>query len=265
MKKTLDGVILRERPSGDSDKILTVLTAEEGRISLIVKGGRSPRSKLRAVCQLYNYVNLEYYEKNDLRWASDGSTNVNFFKISEDLEGASLAAYLSEIAIEISDEGAPAPELLRMLLNSLYCIQDGKKPLGQVKAVFEWLAASASGFRPNLCGCAECGGTESEDFWLDVMNGRLYCADCLGKRQVGSTPLPEDEYRAKNILLPLSPWALSSVRYVLSAPISRSLAFSTNDDEGMENFSRGAEVYLLNHLERSFPTLDFYKNVNDFE
>ena len=29
MKKTVDGLILRERPSGESDKLLTVLTAEE--------------------------------------------------------------------------------------------------------------------------------------------------------------------------------------------------------------------------------------------
>ncbi len=261
MKKTVDGLILRERPTGESDKLLTVLTAEEGRVTMIAKGARSSRSKLLSVCQLYNYVNLEYYEKNDLRWASGGSINENFFKISEELEGAALAAYLSEIAIEITGEGVPAPEILRALLNCLYCIREGKKPKEQIKAVFEWFAVSVSGFSPALDACAECGKAFAADLWLDVMNGHLLCGDCLGTRKGGSVPTEEDEYRARNILLPLTPWALASIRYILSAPISRVLAFSANDSEGMENLARAAEVYLLNHLERSFPTLEFYRSV----
>ena len=265
MKKTLDALILRERPSGESDKLLTLLTAEEGRITMIAKGARSSRSRLLSVCQLYNYVNLEYYEKNELRWGSAGSVNESFFKISEDLEGASLAAYLSEIAIEITGEGVPAPDVLRMLLNCLFCIREERKPRAQIKAVFELFAASVSGFSPDLSSCGECGGEPTGEPWLDVMNGRLICADCLSRRSGGSIPLEEDEYRARNILLPLDAWSLSSMRYVLSAPISRAFAFGVSDREGMERLCRAAEVYLLNHLERSFPTLDFYRSVTNFD
>ena len=265
MKKTVDGLILRERPSGESDKLLTVLTAEEGRITVIAKGARSSRSKLLSVCQLYNYVNLEYYEKNELRWASGGSVNESFFRISEDLEGAALAAYLSEVAMEITGEGVSAHEILRMLLNCLYCIRENKKPRAQIKAVFEWFSASVSGFSPDLCGCGACGKEIPESPWLDVMNGRLLCGECLRKRSGGSIPEEEDEYRARNILLPLDAFSLSSLRYMQSAPISRALAFGASDAEGMERLGRATEVYLLNHLERSFPTLDFYRNVTDFD
>lgn len=265
MKKAIDGLILRERPSGESDKLLTLLSAEEGRITVIAKGARSSRSKLLSVCQLYNYVNLEYYEKNELRFGSAGSVNENFFRISEDLEGASLAAYLSEITLEITGEGVPAPDILRMLLNCLYCIRENKKPRQQIKAVFELFAASVSGFSPDLSACAECGCVASEDAWLDVMNGRILCGECLrGHRTVDPTS-EEDEYRARSILLPMDANALATMRYILSAPISRALSFRVNDRESMARLDRAAEVYLLNHLERSFSTLDFYRSVKKFD
>ena len=264
MKKAVDGLILRELPVGESDKLLTVLTAEEGRIPIMAKGARSMRSKVLSVCHLYNYVNLEYYEKNDRRWLSGGSVNDSFFGLSSDLEGAALAAYLSEVAMEITGEGVPAPEILRMMLNCLYCIQENKKPKEQIKAVFELFAASVSGFSPDLGGCGECGKEPEGDIWLDVMNGRILCGECLRKRTGGGV-FEEDEYRARNILLPLDGSSLASIRYILRAPLSRIFAFQIADRESMERLTRAAEVYLTNHLERSFDTLDFYRTVKNMD
>ncbi len=264
MKKAVDGLILRDLPVGESDKLLTVLTAEEGRIHIMAKGARSMRSKVLSVCHLYNYVNLEYYEKNDRRWLSGGSINDSFFGISADLEGAALSAYLAEVATEITGEGVPAPEILRMMLNSLYCIREQKKPREQIKAVFELFAASVSGFSPDLSACGECGQEPGNDLWLDVMNGRVLCGECLSRR-TGGRLFEEDEYRARNILLPLDSSSLASMRYVLSAPLSRIFAFQVADSESMARLTRAAEVYLTNHLERSFDTLDFYRAVKNMD
>ena len=265
MKKAVDGLILRDMPVGESDKLLTVLTAEEGRIPIMAKGARSMRSKVLSVCHLYNYVNLEYYEKNERRWLSGGSINDSFFGLSSDLEGTALASYLCDVASEITDEGVAAPEILRMTLNSLYCIQKKQKPNDQIKAVYELFAAAISGFEPDLSACAVCGTTDTKGAWLDVMNGRLLCGECLRKQSGGRVPEEVDEYSARNILLPLDPSALASMRYVLTAPLSRIFAFQLADPESMACFARACEVYLLNHLERSFDTLDFYRTVKNMD
>lgn len=261
MKKAVDGLILRALDVGESDKLLTILTADEGRISVMAKGARSMRSKVMSLCHPLNYVNLEYYEKNDRRWLSGGSVNDSFFGLSSDLEGSALASYLLEVATEITDEGVAASEILRMTLNSLYGIQQRQKPIVQIKAVYEWFAASVSGFEPDLGGCAFCGKESADTVWLDVMNGRLICEDCLKKRSGLREADLVDEYCVRNILLPLHPAALRSIRYVLSAPPERILAFRIQDGRAMEDFARSGEVYLLNHLERSFDSLDFYRLV----
>ena len=63
MRGTFDGLILRESAYGESDKLLTVLTADEGKVFMIAKGVRSLKSKNLALCRLFTYANFEYYEK----------------------------------------------------------------------------------------------------------------------------------------------------------------------------------------------------------
>ncbi len=263
MKKTLDGLILREVPLGESDKLLEVLCAEEGTVTMIAKGARSLKSHVLTVCSLFNYVNLEYYEKHERRWVSGGSVTRSFFGLFSELESSALASYLADVAREISGEGVPAPEILRMTLNSLHLIERGQKSLPQIKAVYELFAAAVSGFAPDLSCCGECGREEA--LWLDVMNGRLLCETCMHK-----TPTPAegqdmavDASGTRSILLPLDPSALASMRYVLWTPPEKIFAFSLSDPHSLSLFCRACEVYLLNHLERSFDTLEFYHKVKD--
>ena len=261
MKKAVDGLILREMPMGDNDKLLTVLTAEEGQIFMTAKGARSMKSKVMPLCRLFTYANLEYYEKNGRRWLSGGSVNDSFFGLHADIEGFALAASVVQVAAEITGEGVDATDVLRMTLNTLYCIEHRQKPYAQIKGVYELFAACVSGFAPDLSECGECGCAESAEAWLDVMNGQFLCGDCLKKR-TGNLPLPEvDAYSTRNILVLVDASALASMRYVCAAPLARIFAFSLREQKSLEFFSKACESYLLHHLERSFDTLDFYRTV----
>ena len=263
MKKAVDGLVLKEAPVGDSDKLLTVLTAREGKLLMTAKGARSARSKVMSLCRMFTYANIEYYEKNDRRWLSGGSVNDSFFGLNSDIEGFSLAAYILQIADDITGEGVDAEDVLRMTLNTLYCIEKKRKPLWQIKAAYELFAVSVSGMAPELSCCGRCGGESADGYWLDVMNGRLVCSECMRKTS-GGLPIPEtDEYSTRNIFLPMDATSVASARYILSSPIQRIFAFSVTDDSSIENLCRAAETYLLNHLERNFETLDFYKSVSE--
>ena len=263
MKKTVDGLVLREAPFGEHDKLLTVLTAKEGKLFMTAKGAMSLHSKVMPLCRLFTYANFEYYEKNERRWVSGGSVNDSFFGLNTDLEGFSLAAYLLQIADEITGEGVEATDVLRMTLNALYCIAKKQKPIPLIKAVYEWFAAVNSGFCPDLTGCEACGADTAQSIWLDVMNGRLLCDECLAK-QTGNLPLPEvDAYSTRTILMPLDASALAALRYVAEAPLARIFSFSLSEGASEEMFCRATECYLLNHLERGFDTLDFYRSVQE--
>jgi len=61
-----DGIVLREVAYQDSDKLLTVLTREYGKLTVRARGVRSSRSRSKAACQLLAYSEMTLYEKG--RW-----------------------------------------------------------------------------------------------------------------------------------------------------------------------------------------------------
>lgn len=260
MRKVIDGLVLREAPIGENDKLLTVLAAEEGKIFITAKGARSIRSKVVSMCRLFTYANFEYYEKNGRRWLAGGSVSDSFFGLNQDIEGFSLASYIVQIADEISDEGVDGSEVLRMTLNTLYAIEKKLKPYEQIKAVYELMAVGVSGLYPDLSACSCCGNEDMEELWLDVMNGSVICTECQSKKGRGETLTEVDAYETRNILIPLDSSALAAMRYVLSAPPQRIFSFGL-EGESLTLFSKATETYLLNHLERDFDTLHFYNSV----
>ena len=262
MRGTFDGLILRESAYGESDKLLTVLTADEGKVFMIAKGVRSLKSKNMSLCRLFTYANFEYYEKNGKRWLAGGSVHDSFFGLAADIEAMALASYVVDIAAEVTGEGVEAREMLRVTLNTLYAIEKNIKPLPLIKGAFELFAAFRSGYEPELTECAECHSAPTGEVWLDVMNGALLCGECMKKRNKGGAVMPElDAYLSKNILLPLSPALLFAVRYIDSASPSRLFAFELKEDRDLADLSRIGEIYLQNHLERGFDTLSFYRAV----
>lgn len=266
MRRTVDGLVLRQIESGENDRRLLVLCADEGKLWISAKGARSVRSKYASISQQFTYANFEFYEKNGGRWLSGGSANASFFGLNSDLTGFSLASYISQLAEEITGENYPAGDVLRMTLNTLYAIEKRLKPYSQIKAVYELFAANVSGFMPNLDFCPDCKKRifeNNEALWLDVMNGTVICDECLKKRS-GNLPLPEtDSFETKNVLLPLDSAALAAMRYVTDAQPQRIFSFSLNEPRSAELFCRACETFLLNHLERDFETLHFYNSIKD--
>ena len=117
MVYSTDGLVLRETPVAEHDKLLTLLTPSEGQISVIAKGARSSRSKFLSSAKLFTYANFEIYKKGEYRYLRDASVNEPFFGLSDDIEKMSLASYLCELATDITGEAVSSVDVLRMTLN----------------------------------------------------------------------------------------------------------------------------------------------------
>ena len=68
------GVVLRETETRDADKILTVLTAEQGKIAVIARGARRKSCKFAACAQPLAYSEWTLYKKGDWYYANEGTT-----------------------------------------------------------------------------------------------------------------------------------------------------------------------------------------------
>ncbi len=263
MEFATNGIITRIYDVGASDKMLNIITPDRGRIGVMVKGGRSPASKLCAVSQLFTYANFEINQKGNLYWLRSGSVINPFYDLSIDIVRVALASYLCDLANELTDEGIDDDSIMRLLLNSLYLIGRGHKDRRIVKAVFEMRAAAVSGYCPELSYCAYCKEPFADYMYIDIMGGKLVCTDCLHKRGDRRIDISKefDYVPESSILCGLSPSALAAMRYIISAPDSKIFSFELKDEGETDELAGAAESYITNHLERSFDSLTFYKQV----
>ena len=131
------GVVLRETETRDADKILTLLTAERGKLSVIARGVCRKGCKFAACAQPLAYSEWTLYKKGDWYYANEGTTLELFSGLRADLDAMALGFYLAELTEAVTTEDAPHQGLLSHLLNGLYAVSVLRKPLPLVKAAFE--------------------------------------------------------------------------------------------------------------------------------
>ena len=249
MQEKTAGLVLREVRVGECDKLLTVLTATEGKITVKARGVLRKNSRISSACQLFAFSELELFQTS-ARWTVDEAEPVELFRPLRDrVEALALAAYVCEVLEALSDADAGVPELLRLGLNTLYALSEQTAPDARIKAVFELRAAAIAGYAPDLGedpedgqpACLACGAREG--LFLCPESGGLFCR----------LHLPAGE-RA----LPLPPDAASAAAYLLNCDPKRIFSFRLSEP-GQCALSRAAETYLCDSLGRGFRTLDYYR------
>jgi len=252
----VEGLVIREAQLGEADEILTILTADHGKITISGKGVRSLRNKHAASVQLFSYSTLLLNKPKKYYYITDSFFIENFMGIRYDVEKLALATYLCDVASEFALEDIANPPLMQLTLNTLYAITYRDDiPLSRIKAAFEFRVVCEEGFAPELFSCGICGCDMTETGYLDVMNGRVLCRNCQ-EQYVNSAAYAMDEATAK-IHVRLTPAVLCAMRYIMSAPMKRVLSFQLEKSDS-EILSVACERYLLNHLEHSFSSLEYY-------
>ena len=249
------GLVLTEAAWGENDKLLTVLTAEAGKIPVLLKGGSSLKNKSGGVCLPMCYSEFVTADRGGRPWVREASELESFPHLRSVLEDTALAVYMCDVANEVCVENGDEAEMLQLTLNTLYALDRGLKDKRLLRAAFELRTAAACGFSPDLVGCSECGSEASETMYLDVMDGVMHCAECHRKRN-------SEEIREGHtaLLLPLSKPMLDVMRYVCYSEAKKYLSFELQEALHMQ-FSLYCEKYLLNHLGRGFSSLEFYKSL----
>ncbi len=239
------GLVLREVKIGEADRILTILTPEHGILSASAKGSLRLKSKLFSACGLFCYSEFTLFAGKKIYQVNEAQVKKVFFGLHESVEGMALAMYLSEFAMTLSPTGPEAEVQLRLLLNSLYLISEGKKPLAQIKAVYEWRAICESGYMPDLLCCKSCHKYDGGNFYFDGSAGVLLCEECAARQ--GKKPN-------------LDPPALLALRHIALVDDKKIFSFSISP-QSLTLLGQVTERYALRMLDKPLKTLDFLKTM----
>lgn len=245
-KTVTSGVVLRVTDTKETDRILTVLTADRGKIPLIARGARRKNSRLAAACQLPAYSELTLYKRGGWYMLDEASPLELFDALGRDIGLLALASWFCELTEAVCAEETPAPEVLSLLLNALYALCYTDRPSRLVKAAFQFRLMALAGFEPLADGCALCGRRDAEAPMLDVQGGFVTCGGCRG---------PDAGLR-----LPLTAGGLAALRHILSVEPKRLYSF-TLEPGALAALDHAGEAFISTQLERGFRTLDYYRSL----
>ncbi len=245
MYLTTQGLVLRVTAYNDTDSLLTLLTARHGKLTVKARGLRRKNSPLTAPCQLLAYGEFTLFEYRSMYTVNEAHAIELFASLRRDLQKLSLGTYFAQAAELLSQEDLPNPELLSLVLNSLYALSKLDVPESLVKSVFELRGACIAGYAPDLYGCHKCGHPLPDRF--DLSEGRLECEGCR-------------DHSSDGIRMPVSHGALEAMHYITTCDSKKLFSFMAGE-ETLEQISGIAESYLSTQLERGFSTLDFYKSL----
>lgn len=173
-----EALVLKRKPSGDTSLIVHVLTEKDGKLILVAKGARSPKSKWRGHLEPYNHVNIHYYYKKDRPYQllSAGESLHSFHQLKKYPDRLLYAAILLEI-LDKTQLDHSDPFIFKLILHILNHMEAGKVAPRFLHWYFILIFLKLNGFDMNLDTCAGCNEQMSEAQYSPV-DANLYCTKC---------------------------------------------------------------------------------------
>jgi DNA repair protein RecO (recombination protein O) len=205
---TYSALVLRVRPSGESNREAWFLTAEEGIIKATVFGG--PKSKLRAHIASFHLGKLWIYHDpvRDSRKVTDFDVQSWRPGIREQYARTITAGAVIETILVSHGGGGNWPEALRLANQALDALEGADENCcTRIGIHFLWNWVDLLGLRQDINHCASCACESPVDGVLlfSTHEGILRCPSCAG---VSPEPVGSQDFLGLNqVEVPIGPGA----------------------------------------------------------
>lgn len=188
-------LILRQRPMGEADRLLTLLTPHHGKLSALAKGARKPKSRKTGHLELYTCADVLLSKGRDLYVLTQAEVIFPYLTLRMDLERGAYAAY----AVELFDRFTPDTDDnlygLFQLLNDTLAHLCTESDVRKVIRYYELHLLDDLGFRPQLHRCVISQEMIlQEDQFFSYEEGGVVCPEAAEHTR-RLHPLPEQTLR----------------------------------------------------------------------
>lgn len=144
------GIVLSRTDYGEADRILTFLTPDQGKVSVIAKGVRKQKSKLAGGIELFSISDISYIVgRKDISTLISTRLVKHYGDIVKDMDRTN-AAYEEMKMINKATEDKPEAEYFNLLQTALESLNDEGIDLNIINAWFAAQLLSLAGHTPNL-------------------------------------------------------------------------------------------------------------------
>lgn len=172
-------IVLRQRRLSDADKIITLYTANFGKLEAVAKGVRRPASRMAGQVEPLNHAYFLLARGRALDIITQAESIEPFQVVREDLDRLSRALYAAELLDRFTESHADNFALYRLLLDTLRRLE--KRPdLDAILRFYELALLRDLGYLPELEECVGCRQRLQAEmnFW-SAASGGVVCPRCV--------------------------------------------------------------------------------------
>ncbi len=174
-------IVLKTVNYRDYDKMLTLFSREEGKVSAMAPGVRSIKSKLAAAAQPLCCAEYEFDLRKGRRYIKNALIKQTFSKIINDYDRFTAASVMIELTEKILEHAGEWDGLFVRLVMTLDAMEQGEADAKTALAYFFVQAIDLLGIFPALDFCAACGKPVETIQHFNLTEGGAVCADCAGR------------------------------------------------------------------------------------
>lgn len=174
----VNALMLRAVDYLENDKILTLLTAERGKLTAGIKGVKKAGAKLKFAAQPFCFAEYILAERGGRYTVTQASECESFYDLRTDVNKYYAACSVCETAMALTYEGDGNAEIFADCISALTAMCSDDEKLVLIKFLLS--ALRRSGYGVSLENCTECGAnlTKAIKMRFDMDAGAFTCWDC---------------------------------------------------------------------------------------
>jgi len=191
-EESTPAIVLRARDYSESDRIVTLLTRDFGKLSGMAKGAKASRRRFERKLEPFSHVMLYFRRRPHGQLVfvtraemADGITSID---VEGDLGKIALGSYLLEFTDALTSEQADAAGAYRALIEALTAIT-ASGASQSLRQAFELRMLAWAGFGLDFGRCRGCGSSipeETSAVYFVVSRGGVLCTRCRSSIQEGA-------------------------------------------------------------------------------
>ncbi len=150
------GIVLRSYPFGEADRVVVLLSPNNGKIRTVAKGVRKTKSRFGGRLEPFTHVDLVLYEGRNLDTITQVAVLEPYPNLRSDLDAVVAAGTMVEAADAVAQEEETSIRLFLLLQRGLKALETGTASQDLITA-FLLKLADVVGVAPSLDRCASCG------------------------------------------------------------------------------------------------------------
>ena len=140
------GLIIRSSEYKEKDRLLSVLTADRGLITICAKGVAKPGSSLGCFSMPYMLCDFVVTISHGYYYLKDASIIESNSKIMESLEQMTVAAHISSCLMDCTLQSENSKEAYELAVYAYYMLSNNKDKYLLIYSAFNWRLLTIAGF-----------------------------------------------------------------------------------------------------------------------